>query len=147
MHAIREEDVERFREWIDPDHPAGESGMAVRAERKNVAARPAEGGVEIESAGAPHRYIRRRRNTRQHIDCLCFEYRRTAAQQHAAVEREVVDGGEESRVSCYAAHPTRSRIVHDAAQHAFGSLFGGGDTCFALASRRRSSRRAAGATK
>ena len=42
---------------------------------------------------------------------------RAAAEQHAAVEREIRRRAEEPRVPGHAAHPPRGRIVHDAAQH------------------------------
>ena len=123
MNAIGEKDVERFRRRIDPEESACESRVAVRSDRKHLAARLGVARVDVETARPFHGNIRRGLHTSQYVDYLRPEDWRAAAQQHPAVLRQIVNGDEESRVARHPAHPPRGGIVNHAAEH---DLWSGG---------------------
>ena len=106
---------------IDPDRRPGESGMAERSERQQLAAIGGVGRIDIPSKPADVRLARGRCRRRHpgHGERRENAGRAdgAAAEKHPAENREVVGRAEETRVPGDAAHPPRRRIVHDPAQH------------------------------
>ena len=52
MDAVGKEDEKGFGKGIDPEGRAGEAGVAVRAERKMLAAQAAEAGIDVPAEAA-----------------------------------------------------------------------------------------------
>ena len=109
------------RRRIDPDRGPGESRVAERSERQELAAIRRIRRIDVPAEPADVRLAGRRRRRRHPADGQRRQNARAAdraaAEQHAAVEREIRRGAEHPRVPGDAAHPPRGRIVHDAAQH------------------------------
>src|SRR5439155_14562028 len=120
MHAIAEEDDEGIAGRIDPDRGPGKSRVAERAQGKQVAFVRRKAGRDVptqttrravltDRMWAGHRrYAQRTQNARAVVVAT--------AQNHLAVNREVVSRGKQTRVARNAAHPKRSGIVHLTAQ-------------------------------
>ncbi len=121
MEPVREKDHEHAACRIDPDRGPRESRVAERSERQEFAAVHRIRRIDVPAEAADIRLAGRRCRRRHPADGQrrqnARSVDRTAAEQHAAVEREIRRGAEEPRVPGNASHPPRGRIVHDAAQH------------------------------
>src|SRR5437660_1882225 len=128
MNAIGKKDPKTSRERIDPDRCAGESGVPVRAERKQVSARPAVTRVNVpakpascldffRALDAGHQSHRGGLQESHSVQFALIEH-------HASKPSQIGGVAEQTSVPGHSSHPARGRIVYDTAQEGAAVFFG-----------------------
>ena len=119
MHAVRQQNDKALTRRIDPHRSAGKPSVAVRTDRKQLAAIARIRRIDIPAEAAQNRLIGRALRLGEFLDRERTDYAGSAEcaaiQHHLRITRQIVGSRKNSRMPRHAAHVARSRVVHHTA--------------------------------
>src|SRR4051812_21246370 len=142
MNTIGKENPESARERVDPEGSAGEAGVTIGAERKNVTPRTTITGVNVPTEAAASFHGRRALDTGHQFYGRWFKNVNTVeftlVEEHAGIASQVRSGAEKAGMAGDSVHATSGGVMDGTAEDLAGILFalGWGD---AAALRRKES--------